>query len=89
MYGYLTHKLFIDLTYELTVNTLGQEGEIPCEAGMDWTYDDCIARRISDTLHEEFGCVVPFLPPELNEGREVCDFGEEGEKRERLINRFK
>ena len=77
------------MTYELTVNTLGSDGEIPCDASMDWTYDDCIVSKIADTLYSEFGCVVPFLPPGLNAGRDVCDFEGEGERRETLMKRFK
>ncbi len=50
MYGYLGKMLFIDLVYELTVNTLGAAGEIPCNASMDRAYDQCVLSEIGDAL---------------------------------------
>lgn len=59
--------LFIDLTHELTVNTLEQDGEIPCNASMDWKYDDCVSSAIRHQLIDDYGCVVPFVPEEGDE----------------------
>lgn len=70
IYGVLANMLFIDLTHELTVNTLGAEGEIPCNATMDWEYDTCVTTEINRILTQEFGCIVPWLPP-TNETQSV------------------
>ncbi len=90
MYGYLGKLLFIDLTYELTLDTLGSSGGIPCNTSMDSRYDDCVQDQIGAILHTEYGCVVPFLPPQQNreKSREVCNFSQE-EKREDLMKRYR
>jgi len=59
------------MNYELTVNTLGLKGDIPCEAAFDLAYDDCVENGIARELSREFGCVVPFLADPTN-GVRVC-----------------
>ena len=63
IYGTLGNMLFIDLTHELTINTLEGDGEIPCNSTVDFSYDQCINEKIAEHMIQEFGCLAPFLPP--------------------------
>lgn len=86
VYGYTGQRLYIDLTHELTVNTLEEEGEIPCNSTFDWIYDDCIQQGIREKLNKEFGCVVPYLP--VSDDIRVCSFDgdtDEGKKNTDLL----
>ena len=38
--------LFIDLTYELSKDTLEDEGDIACNSTMDAGYDNCIDQQL-------------------------------------------
>ena len=42
---------------------------------MNFVYDDCSYRAISDRLRSEFACVVPWLPRSTwGNGVEICRF---------------
>ena len=58
----INKKLFIDIHYELTDNTLGDQVETPCKYAMDFQLDKCIFNVIGKDLMKDFGCVVPFIP---------------------------
>ena len=73
VYANLGEMLFIDLSDELTENTLEDEGEIPCNSSMNFVYDDCAYAAITDKLISEFGCVVPWLPPPPSQAK-ICKF---------------
>ncbi|TRY78400.1 hypothetical protein TCAL_10416 [Tigriopus californicus] len=72
VFAELGNKLFIDLAHELSTNTLGQDGEMPCDASMDWDYDGCIYEKLGNELWNSFGCVLPFMPSVS--GRSICRF---------------
>ena len=38
--------LFIDLTYELSRDTLGEEGDLHCDTEMDLQFDACVEAMI-------------------------------------------
>lgn len=59
--GDLGKKLFLDLAYELTQNTV-QSSSSQCSSLMDNGYDDCLMQEIPLALSGEFGCSVPYLP---------------------------
>ena len=69
--------MFIDLSGEISENTLEEKGEIPCSSKMNHHYDDCVFEGIAKKLMSEFGCVVPWVPLEdkvTGEKREICRF---------------
>lgn len=88
VYGHLQKMLFIDITHDLTVNTLEAEGAIPCNSSMDTIYDDCVYEKITDSLMADFGCVVPWLPRRKDVS--ICKFegGKDDELREKVMNRY-
>ena len=50
MYANFGKKVFIDLVYEISQNTLEQEGDLPCNSDLDRTYDDCLYAEIANDL---------------------------------------
>ncbi len=83
------NMLFIDMTHELDEDTLENFGDRPCNASMNIYYDECVYSSISSTLMSEFGCVVPWLPP--NTARPVCRFDNSTDgaaKKTAVMNRF-
>ena len=54
---------FIDLVYTISDNTLEQESRIPCTSKHNFTFDDCLYRKIHGAMMKKFGCTVAFLPP--------------------------
>lgn len=71
MHSKLGKSLFIDITYEITINTLGEESEIPCSTEMDYAFDDCMSQEVVDKLVSRHGCSLPYLPSDGNSP--ICD----------------
>ena len=63
--------VFIDISYEVNVDTLGPDSAIPCDADMNLNQDDCLLRKMTKNLTEKFGCTIPYLPDQA--GEPVCD----------------
>ena len=63
MYATLGKLYFIDLVYTISDNTLEQESRIPCTSKHNFTFDDCLYRKIKGAMMNKFGCTVAFLPP--------------------------
>ena len=63
MYATLGKLYFIDLVYTISDNTLEQESRIPCTSKHNFTFDDCLYRKINGAMMNKFGCTVAFLPP--------------------------
>ena len=65
--------MFIDIGYDLYTDTLGAKSTLPCDLDISMKYDTCVYSVISDKMHEEFGCIVPFVY-RMQAGRKVCRF---------------
>ena len=52
----------IDISYEVTIDTLTSQSSMPCNPIMDKGEDECIYRKIVQELVREFGCSMPYLP---------------------------
>lgn len=68
--GNVHEYLFIDLTYEVTTDTLESESELTCSPSMNEELDECLYRAIDKNLTESFGCTIPYLP---DYGAPVCE----------------
>ena len=49
----------LDIHYELTYNTLGDQVETPCKYTMDFELDKCVFDVIGKDLMKDYECVVP------------------------------
>ena len=77
MYGVEKKNLFIDLAYEITVNTLGDQGTSrTCENDMDTNFDDCLMEKANERLIKKWDCTVPYIPL-FNTRQKICDPNEE------------
>ncbi len=54
--------IFIDVTFELTINSLGDKSELPCHSAMDFHFDDCLLDKIPTRLVGKYGCTIPYIP---------------------------
>ena len=55
-------KHFIDVRFDLSINTWTQSKNIPCNPSMNVKFDDVLYQNLSRALATEFNCTVPFLP---------------------------
>ena len=55
-------KHFIDVQFDLHINTRTESKDIPCNATMNTKYDEFLYRNLTKILESEFNCTVPFLP---------------------------
>ena len=62
MYSDLGKKYFIDVHFDLLINTWTESKDIPCNETMNKEYDEFIYRNLRRILGSEFNCTVPFLP---------------------------
>jgi len=60
---------FIDMSYEIDEDTLGENSILPCQKEMDKNFDDCVSRKANEYLLSSFNCTVPYLP----HGGDICD----------------
>ena len=65
----LGERMYNDVVFEVTVDTLGPEAEVSCYADSDEGFDECLMDAIPGILESEFGCSVPFLP----KTEKLCD----------------
>ena len=72
MYATVGKLYFIDLVYTISDNTLEQESRIPCTSKHNFTFDNCLYRKIHGAMLKKFGCVVAFLPSNSSSQDWVC-----------------
>ena len=53
---------YVDLTYNVNIDSLGKESHTPCKEEHNVDFDDCLYKRVEEVLLDNFGCSVPFLP---------------------------
>ena len=56
-------KHYIDMSYSINVDTLGMESTAPCRADTNSDFDNCLYDKAEAELLDNYGCLVPFLPP--------------------------
>ena len=81
-YTYLGQRIYIEITHELSVNTLqDMEGNV-CNPGMNEVYDEVFYRAVSEKNEKELGCSTPWEPARTSKitGREleICNDTEQG-----------
>ena len=84
--GNIKEYLFIDLTYEVTIDTLESESELACNPNMNEHLDECLYRGIDKNLTDSFGCTIPYLPNYPDRDSEVCR--EESEAAVKAVDRY-
>lgn len=62
VYSDVGKKHFIDVLFDLSINTWTQSKDIPCNPSMNVKFDDVLYQNLSHALVTEFNCTVPFLP---------------------------
>ena len=72
VYATVGKLYFIDLVYTISDNTLEQESRIPCTSKHNFTFDNCLYRKIHGAMLKKFGCVVAFLPSNSSSQDWVC-----------------
>ena len=82
------YKVFVDIDYELSVNTLGGKnflsaGKISCNDDMTRNFDDMLYENANKELEQKYGCSIPFLPQMRSmvtgEILEICKSAEMGQ----------
>ena len=82
------YKVFVDIDYELSVNTLGGKnflsaGKISCNDDITKTFDDLLYENANKELEEKYGCSIPFLPQSKSmatgEILDICKSAETGQ----------
>ncbi len=82
-------KLFIDVSFENSEDTLAGSSKYPCDPALDLTFDDCLDDALPRALAAEFGCTLPYVPAAAGEeGVPVCDPADE-ELRSKVFARYK
>ena len=56
-------KIYLDLTYDVSVNKLGEEKDHLCNKDMDYNYDANFYSTVAHENEKRFNCSVPFHPP--------------------------
>ena len=89
------YKVFVDIDYELSVNTLGGKyflltEKISCNDDTSQSFDDSLYKAANEELEEKYGCTIPFLPETepKNTGKiwksgdklEICNVPEIGQR---------
>ena len=54
---------FLDINYELVINTLGSQEEHKCSHERNLKYDDFLYKRLAIQNGHDLNCSVPFHPP--------------------------
>ena len=62
VYSYPGTKHFIDVHFDLSINTWTKSKDIPCNTSMNTRYDEFLYRNLQEILISQFNCTVPFLP---------------------------
>ena len=82
------YKVFVDIDYELVVNTLGGKNvlsseQITCNNNMGKAFDDAFYETANLELEEKYGCTIPFLPQvrslDSEEILRICESDEVGQ----------
>ena len=56
---------FLDINYELIINTLGDQEQHKCSHERNLKYDDFLYKRLAIQNEHDLNCSVPFHPPNL------------------------
>ena len=62
MYSDFGKMQFLDVMFDLTVNTLTKTERMFCNPAINGKYDDLFYKNVGRLIEEEFNCTVPFLP---------------------------
>ena len=80
---------YIDVHYDLNINTWTRSRDVPCNKTMNMEYDEFLYRRLREILISEYGCIVPFLRDYVTtqdtEQSKVC---KDPEKRKMVYARY-
>ena len=76
--------VFLDLTYGLSINTLGETKDHSCNTKMDYNYDSILYNTAANKNERSLNCSVPFHPLTFSEvtGKaiDICNNHKLGEK---------
>ena len=77
-------KIFLDFTYDITINTAGNLEKHACNPEMNHNYDKTLYNMVAHKNEKELNCSVPFHPITLSKlsGKiiDVCNNSETGKK---------
>ena len=90
VYSDLGKKHYVDVHFDLNINTWTESKDIPCNPLMNEKFDEFLYQNMSRTLETEFNCTVPFLPSySLAESRQHMEICQDPEKRKASYKRYK
>ena len=77
-------KKFLDVRYDVSINTLGEIKDHSCNTDMDYNYDANIYKMVANKNKKLLNCSVPFHPPTASdeEGKiiKICNNSHSGRK---------
>ena len=77
-------KVFLEVDYEITINTLGNSELMSCNSDKDNDFDKIVYEKANAVLEETFNCTIPFTLPMISKitGLQpaICDDEKVGEK---------
>ena len=86
--GEVNRLNFLDITYDIYHDHLGESFFKTCDSEMDSGFDDCIYGNVSRRLRDSFGCSLPYLPKVSLDGIEICDQKDE-ERRNKILDEYR
>ena len=70
VYSDLGTKHYLDVHFDISINTWTESPDIPCNHTMNTRYDELLYQNLRHLLVSEFNCTVPFLPDEVSSKNE-------------------
>ena len=60
-------KVFLEVDYEITINTLWNNSEpMSCSKDKDNNFDNIVYEKANANLEKAFNCTIPFIPPMIS-----------------------
>ena len=63
VYSHIGEKVFLEVDYEITINTLWNSEQMSCSPDKDNNFDNIVYGKANAELEKTFNCTIPFIPP--------------------------
>ena len=77
-------KVFLEVDYEITINTLWNSELMSCSSDKDNNFDNIVYEKANAVLEETFNCTIPFVAPMISNTTglqlAICDDEKVGKK---------
>ena len=62
VYSHIGEKVFLEVDYEITINTLWNSEQMSCSPDKDKNFDNIVYGKANAELEKTFNCTIPFIP---------------------------